>query len=36
MLYELTGIHTLVWGFLWTGIALMATFLVFRRVFRAA
>jgi hypothetical protein len=36
MLMEMTGIHTLVWGFLWAGIALAACFLVGRKIYRKA
>ena len=36
MLAELTGIPTLVWGALWIGLALGASFLLFRRAYRDA
>jgi hypothetical protein len=36
MLMEMTGIPTLVWGFLWAGIALAACFLVGRKIYRKA
>ena len=36
MLMEMTGVHTLVWGFLWAGIALTVCFFVGRRIYRAA
>src|SRR5688572_2220817 len=36
MLMEMTGVNTLVWGFLWTGIALVVCFLVGRRIYRSA
>ena len=36
MLAELTGVHTLVWGFLWIALALGASFLLVRRAYRDA
>ena len=36
MLADLTGVPTPVWGFLWIGIALGVTFLLFRRAYRQA
>jgi hypothetical protein len=36
MLAELTGVPTLVWGLLWTVLALLMSALLFRRVFRDA
>jgi hypothetical protein len=36
MLAELTGVPTAVWGFAWIGIALLISFLLFRRAFRDA
>ncbi|MEX2280910.1 MAG: M50 family metallopeptidase [Gemmatimonadota bacterium] len=36
MLMEMTGVNTLVWGFLWAGIALVVCFLVGRRIYRSA
>lgn len=36
MLAEMTGVPTLVWGFLWIGIAIWAAFLLFRYTFRRA
>jgi hypothetical protein len=36
MLMEMTGVHTLVWGFLWAGIALAVCFLVGRRIYKSA
>ncbi len=36
MLSELTGVPTLVWGFLWIGIALLVSALLLRRIWRKA
>ncbi|MDP2955056.1 MAG: M50 family metallopeptidase [Longimicrobiales bacterium] len=36
MLADLTGIPTVAWGILWIGVALGATFLLFRRAYRQA
>lgn len=36
MLGELTGVHTLVWGFLWAAIALAVCWLVGRRLYQRA
>ncbi len=36
MLAELTGIPTMTWGFVWIGIAIIVSALVFRRAFKAA
>jgi hypothetical protein len=34
MLQELTGVPTLIWGFLWIGLALLVSALLFRRIYR--
>jgi Zn-dependent membrane protease YugP len=34
MLAEMTGVPTLVWGFLWIGIAIWAAFMLFRYILR--
>ncbi len=36
MLAELTGVPTLAWGFLWIGIAIVVSLLLFRKAFREA
>lgn len=36
MLGQLTGIHTLVWGFLWAGLALTACIIVGRKLYQRA
>jgi len=36
MLHELTGVPTLVWGFLWIAVAILVAGLLFRRLYRQA
>jgi hypothetical protein len=36
MLHELTGVPTVVWGFLWIGVAILVAGLLFRRMYRQA
>ena len=36
MLSELTGVPTMVWGFLWIGIAIIVVLILFRKAFREA
>lgn len=36
MLAELTGVPTMVWGALWIGVALLVSFVLFRRAYRDA
>jgi len=36
MLYELTGVHTMIWGVLWIGVGLWVSWAMIRKMWREA